>query len=308
MKLMRKIPGGTMLVPMFISALINTIYPSLFHIGGVTEAFIAGRALNFVLGAAIFISGCILKLSTIKHVLKRYLGLFAFRTALCAAFSVLFYKLFGLEGVLGISLIAFIASTTSMNPSIFLAVMEDFGDEVDTSAFGLISLLATPVIPLLIFSLTQPTKIDILPIVSIVVPLILGVIVGNLDPDLGSFMASGMPFTIFMLGWCVGARIDLLEAFRAGFAGIVMVVLYYVLTVLPVLLFEKKIQKRSGLSTFGISTMAGLSASVPLTIAETNPEIAKFAPRAAAIVTMGVVVTSIVSPYFAKKAATKAKN
>ena len=113
---------------------------------------------------------------------------------------------------------------------------------------------------------------------------------------------------IFMLGWCVGARIDLLEALRAGFAGIVMVVLYYALTVLPVLLFEKKIQKRSGLSTFGISTMAGLSASVPLTIAESNPEIAKFAPRAAAIVTMGVVVTSIVSPYFAKKAATKAKS
>lgn len=38
MKLMKKIPGGTLLVPMMISAIIHTFFPNLFNIGGVTEA------------------------------------------------------------------------------------------------------------------------------------------------------------------------------------------------------------------------------------------------------------------------------
>ncbi|MBG9988002.1 2-keto-3-deoxygluconate permease [Aerococcaceae bacterium DSM 111176] len=35
---MKKIPAGMLLVPMVISALINTLNPEFFHIGGITEA------------------------------------------------------------------------------------------------------------------------------------------------------------------------------------------------------------------------------------------------------------------------------
>lgn len=300
MKLMKKIPGGTLLIPMLVSALINTIHPTLFHVGGVTEAFFAGSGLNFILGAAIFISGCLLKLSTIKHVFQRYFFLLVFRTALCVGLGILFFKVFGLEGFLGISLVAFIATLTSINPSLFLAIMEDFGDEVDVSAFGLVSLFATPVVALFIFGLTQPTELDFMPILSMVIPLVLGIIIGNTDHELGKFLVTGMPFVIFMLGWCVGAKINLLDAFTAGMSGVVMTVLYYVLTALPLLFVEKKIMKRSGIATFGISTIAGLSASVPLILAETNPEIAIYGARATAIVTMGVVISAFASPFLAK--------
>jgi len=54
-----------------------------------------------------------------------------------------------MQGVLGISLIGFICTLTSLNPSLFLAIMEDCGDEVDMSAFGFISLFATPAIAML---------------------------------------------------------------------------------------------------------------------------------------------------------------
>lgn len=303
MKLMKRFPGGTLLVPMFLSALIHTVFPNLFMIGGVTEAFFSGSSLNFILGSATFISGCSLKLSSVKNVVKRYGVLLISRTLICAVAGVAFYKLFGLNGFLGISLVAFVAVISSVNPSLFLAIMEDCGDETDKSAFGLVSVFSTPVIPMLIFSLTQPTAVDFMPIVSMLIPLIIGVVLGNLDQELGKFVSSGMPFIILVLGWSVGSKINLLEAVKASLSGVLMAILYYVLTTLPLFAIERKLMKRVGLSSIALSTMAGLSASVPFILARTNPQVTPYAGRAAAIVTFGVVVTAIVSPFLSKKLA-----
>ncbi|EFH93123.1 MAG: 2-keto-3-deoxygluconate permease [Finegoldia magna] len=301
MKLMKKIPGGTLLVPMMISALIHTFFPDLFKIGGVTESFFGPSSLGFILGATIFISGCTVKLSSIKSVVKIYGLLILVRTAVTALFAILFFKFFGMQGVLGISLIGFICTLTSLNPSLFLAIMEDCGDEVDMSAFGFISLFATPAIAMLIFGLSQPTSVDYMSIVSLVIPLVLGVAIGNIDKDLGKFISTGMPFMIFALGWSVGNSIDLFEAVKAGFSGVIMAVVYYILIFLPMLFVERKVLKRDGVSAGGLSTIAGLSASIPMIMAANDPSLTVYAPRAAAIVTFGVIISSFVSPFLCNK-------
>ena len=40
LKFMQKIPAGTLIVPMLISALLATFWPTLFHIGGITQDFL----------------------------------------------------------------------------------------------------------------------------------------------------------------------------------------------------------------------------------------------------------------------------
>lgn len=35
-KFMKKLPAGTLLVPMLLSALLHTLWPDLLHIGGIT--------------------------------------------------------------------------------------------------------------------------------------------------------------------------------------------------------------------------------------------------------------------------------
>lgn len=75
MKLMKSIPGGTLLIPMLISAIIHTFSPTFFNIGGLTQAMFSGEAINFILGAAVFLSGCTLKLKTLTQVFKNY-GIF----------------------------------------------------------------------------------------------------------------------------------------------------------------------------------------------------------------------------------------
>ncbi len=300
MKLMKRFPGGTLLIPMLVAAIINTFLPNAFKIGGFTEAFFTGKSLSFILGAAIFLSGCCLKISTLKGILKRYGLLLFVRLAINAFVSILFFKIFGLKGIFGISAVAFMVTLTSINPTLFLALVRDFGDDVDISAFGFVSMIETPVVPMLIYGLTSPTAIDFMPILSTLLPLIIGIIVGNLDHELGAFLGTGMAFIIFMLGWAVGININILEAFRAGFAGLIMSVIYYIISFVPIYLVERFVQKRRGISSIGLATMAGVSASFPLVMANVHPELKPFTSGASAIVSFGVVITSFISPYLAK--------
>lgn len=301
MKLMKKIPGGTLLIPMLVSALITTFVPTLFHIGGITEAFFAGKSLNFILGSAIFISGCGLKLKTLNRIIKRYGSILVFRLLINTIAGVLFVKLFGIEGFLGLSAIAFICTITSINPTLFLALAKDFGDDVDKSAFGFVSLVASPVVPMFIYGLTMPTEMDLMPIVSTLIPLVAGIIIGNLDHEFADFLSSGMSFIIVLLGWSVGASINLIEAIKAGLPGIIMIILFYLLSVIPMYAFERFILKRNGISAISLSTAAGLSASVPIVMLTTNPELAPFTSGASAITTLVVIATAVITPLLAKK-------
>lgn len=301
MKLMKSFPGGTLLIPMLLSAIINTFFPRLFYIGGLTQALFTGNSLNFILGAAVFISGCSLNLSTINDVIKRYGILLLARLILTVIFGILFVKFFGIAGFLGLSSVAFISTLTSMNPTLFLAIMSDKGDAVDKASFSLIALFSSPVIPIFIYNLTSPTDINYMPMISIVIPLILGIIIGNCDKEFAKYLSTGMDFIIVMLGWSVGASINLLDAFSAGLSGIMMVILYYLLTTLPLLLIEKYILKRSGVSSIALSTIAGLSASIPLLLGHSHPEVQLYASRSAAITTLGVVITAVLAPILANK-------
>nr|WP_328706703.1 2-keto-3-deoxygluconate permease [Carnobacterium sp. CS13] len=61
---MNKIPAGTFLVPMLLSALLYTLWPNLFsNLGGITNAFLGGSGTNFIIGLIFFVpeSGSILK-------------------------------------------------------------------------------------------------------------------------------------------------------------------------------------------------------------------------------------------------------
>lgn len=301
MKLMKSFPGGTLLIPMFISALITTFVPDLFKIGGLTEAIFSGASMNFLLASAVFLSGTLLNFQVLGKVFNRYGILIATRLIVNTVLGVLYVKLFGLNGIFGVSAIAFIATITSLNPTIFLAIMNDYGDDIDRAAFGLLSLVASPVIPMFIYGLTSPTSLDLMPIYSTLIPLVIGVIIGNLDKELAKYLSSGMSYIIFFLGWTVGAGINLLDAVKAGIPGVLMAIMYYLVSFVPVFIVEVVLLKRKGIGAVGMSTIAGLSASIPMMMSSTNKELIEYAPTSAVIVSLCVVISAIVSPALAKK-------
>ena len=128
-----------------------------------------------------------------------------------------------------------------------------------------------------IYGLMSPTEIDFMPIISTLIPLISGIVIGNLDKELGKFLATCMPFLIVVLGWAVGLGINLLETVRAGLDGILMTAIYYVFTFVPMLFVDKLVVKHGGLS-------------------------------ASAIVTLGVVLTAVLTPNLVKHFSANTKN
>lgn len=298
---MRKFPGGLLLVPMLLSAIFYTFSPELFRIGGMTQAMFTTDGLNYVIGLTCFCSGAGLNVHRIGKVLKKQGVLLLTKIIICVIASIIFIQLFGQAGIWGISAVAFIAAICSTNPSLYLALEDEMGTPDDVSAFGLVGLLCVPAYPMLIFGLSQETAIDWMPIISTLVPILLGMLVGNLDENMAKFLAPGVSVLTPFMGWSFGASINLIEAVQSGLQGVIITIMFYVLMVPILFMVETKFVKTDGISSLAISSIAGMSVSVPFIISQTNPAIEPFVASATAQIAFGVVLSSIITPFLAKK-------
>lgn len=103
------------------------------------------------------------------------------------------------------------------------------------------------------------------------------------------------------MGWSFGASINLIEAVQSGLQGVIITIMFYVLMVPILLLVETKFIKTDGISSLAISSIAGMSVSVPFIISQTTPAIEPFVASATAQIAFDVVLSSIITPFLAKK-------
>lgn len=304
-KFMKKIPGGLLLIPMLISAVFATFWPNLFYIGGLSEALFTKKGINYIVALITFCSATTLDFASLRKVLKKQGLMLVFKIVLCLAFSMIFYKIFGEKGIFGISLLSFVCILSSLNPSLYIALTKDYATKTDESAFGLLGLLCVPAFPIIVYSLAQAQEIDYMPIISTLIPLILGILVANFDKDFAAiFKGSTTMLTPFM-GWSFGTGINLIESFRSGVQGLVLVIIFYVLIAAPIFFFEVKILKSSGISALAMSSVAGLTVSVPLILSQNSDYLASIAGQSASQIALAVVITSVITPILVKVLAKK---
>ncbi|MGX7415168.1 2-keto-3-deoxygluconate permease [Aerococcus christensenii] len=299
--LMKKIPGGLLLIPMLVSALFCTFLPHFFEIGGATEALFTSKGLNYIIGFACLCSGVSLDIRQVSTVLKKEGMLILVKALLNIGLGLLFIHIFGMRGVFGISAIAYIVTICSTNPSLFLALEEDYGSQNDMAAFGLIGILCTPAYPLLVFSLSQATTINWTPIISTLIPILIGVVIGNIDTKMKDFLAPGAALSLPFMGFAFGANINLIDAIQAGPQGFLLTLLYYIPMVLLMVGFERYLLKKDGVTSIAMSSIAGMSVSVPVLIGQTLPVYQPLVGPATAQIAFGVVISSILTPILAQK-------
>ncbi len=297
----KKIPAGMLLIPMLLSALVNTFAPGLFNIGGVSEAFFTSAGTNYIIGAICFCSGAGIDIKEIVPILKKYGTLMSVKTILCIGAGVLYIQFFGLSGIWGISAIALIAVICSTNPSLFIALINDYDKALDKGAFGFIGLFCVPAYPIFVYSISRAADISWMPILSTFLPVLAGIIIGNLDKNFAKLFAPAVAPLIPFMGWIFGASINIFDAFRSALTGTVLVIVFYLLLLPFMLGTELFILKDDGLATLAVSSVAGMSVSVPAVLLATNPEVAEYVGSATAQIAFAVVVTSIITPYLAKK-------
>ncbi len=300
LKFLNKFPAGTMLIPMLICAAINTWLPGVLDIGGPTTAMFKKGTLC-IAGIMLFISGAKLSVRQIKLFAKVGGVYLVLKLIIAFGTGILFALWFGMEGVFGISSIAFISCMYSCNPGVYAGIASDYGDDVDRSLMALIMVLCMQAVGVVVIEITSGAGFDVMAVVNVIAPFILGFILGNLDPAFAKLMAPGTNVLLPFIGCCFGSAINLVTAFRSGLAGILLTILYLVINI-PIMwgLGDKVILKRPGWCGMAFCAVAGISISLPALVAGNHPEWECYVNVATAQIAMVVLLTSYITPFLCR--------
>lgn len=297
----RKVPSGLMIVPMAITAVINTLAPGALRIGGVTEGLFTNKGTMAVIGMILFITGTQFKVTEIGATLKRGGIVCIARLFVGYLCAWLVLKLCGLDGFFGVSALALGVGIVSTNPGIYISLIEQYGDGVDRAAFGILNVIAVPAAPILIMEAAAGAGIDYMSTVSTLAPFIIGMILGNLDIKIRTMMAPAMPVMLPFLGCCFGSAINLVAAARAGVGGIVLALLYLVINVPVMLLLDRLVLRRPGYMAAATCSIAGIAVVVPSMLAATNPVYEPYVQAVTAQMALAVVITNLATPWIVSR-------
>ena len=96
-----RVPGGMMVVPLFIGMVINTFFPDLLKIGGFTQA-LSGAGYPTVLGMYLFTVGTKMTFRAAPRMLWRGFGILAAKVSIATVFALTVARFFN-GSVLGLS-------------------------------------------------------------------------------------------------------------------------------------------------------------------------------------------------------------
>lgn len=305
LKTVKKIPAGIMIVPMLIASIINTFFPQIVQIGSFTTAIFTSAGAATAIGIQLFCLGTELQLKEMPKVLKRGGILLIAKFIIGAAIGIIVGKVFGKPGFLGITTLAIISSVTNSNGSVYLALMSEYGDETDCAAMALLTINDGPFLTLVALGASGLANIPFISLIAAVCPLLIGMILGNLDKDIKNFLQPCGTILIPFVGFTLGAGINLTNIVKGGASGIMLGFICCFVGGIFILLCDKFIGRRPGYAAWAVATTAGNAVAVPAAVALIDPAWEPYVAEATTQVAAAAVVTAILVPiitsWWAKK-------
>jgi len=290
---MNRVPGGLMVCPLFLGMVINTFFPRLLKIGGFTEA-LSGIGYPTVLGMYLFTVGTKMTMRAAPKMLKRGFGILLTKVGIATMFALTVAKLFN-GNILGLSTLAVMVAMCDTNGGMFLALTSAMGDKEDVGTYIPQSIETGPFLTMLIFVGTGLASIPWLTMVSVIAPIFVGAILGNIDNDIRDFFGSHEPIIVPFMAFTLGQNINLRSVLTAGLPGVVLGIAVFIVTGFCCIVADKLLGG-SGIAGAAASSTAGNSAAVPKAVAMADPNYAGVAPAATVQVAASVIVTAILTP------------
>jgi 2-keto-3-deoxygluconate permease len=132
-KSINRVPGGMMVVPLFIGMLINTFFPDLLKIGGFTQA-LTGVGYPTILGMYLFTAGAKITVTTAPKILLRGLGIMVAKVGTATIFALAVAK-WADGSIIGLSTLAVMVAMSDTNGGMFLALTSVMGDKDDAGTY-----------------------------------------------------------------------------------------------------------------------------------------------------------------------------
>ena len=298
LKTVERFPGGLVVIPLLISASINTFFPGALRIGGVTTALFVDGTYT-IIGLLLFFSGCQLRVSQMGAAIKRGGAMILVKIGISFIAGFILLRCFGPAGFWGIPTVALVTAISNNKPVVYLALVEKYGDEADVFVFGLLCLVSMPILPLAVLGLAGGT-FDYMEIVTLLVPFVLGFALANLDRDIADMMSRGTTIMLPFIGFCFGSSINLANAFKATGTGALLLIIYTVSTMAPQLAVDRLLLKRSGYAALASCTIGGTVVVVPAIIAKAIPEHAPYVDIAVAQLAFAMTFSCILTPFLTR--------
>ena len=291
---MNKIPGGIMLIPLLVGCTLNSFFPDFLQIGGATTGVLTST--NAFLGAFFVCVGANLSISGAGKALK--VGAVVTLAKLVASIAVVLIAshIFN-DNLLGLSAVAIISGMSNSNGGMFTVLTKMYGDDADQGAIAVVSLNDGPFFTMIALGSAGMADIPLMALVAALVPLVIGIILGNLDPKMKRLLNEAEPVIIVFLAVAVGCSMNFSQIISGGFGGIVLGLMTLIIGGIITVFFDR-ITGGTGIAGAAISTVAGNAVATPLAVAAADPSIYDAAVIATPQVAAAMIITAILCPFF----------
>lgn len=294
------VPGGMMTLPLAAGAVLATFAPrapSFF--GSFTGALFTG-ALP-ILAVFYVCIGSTVSVRSLPTVLRKGGVLLGTKVLLGIGAGVLVGHWIGIRPVAsgwfsGFSTLAVVAAINDTNGGLYMALMNQYGRSEEAAAYSVMALESGPFLTMVTLGVAGLSAFPWQTLLGAILPLAVGMLLGNLDPDLRDFLGKAAPVLIPFFAFALGATLNLKLVWTAGVAGLALGIAVVLVSGVFLVIADRLI---GGNGTAGIaaSTTAGNAAAVPALVAAANPKYAAAAAPGTLLVACSVIVTAVAAPF-----------
>lgn len=297
---MNRIPGGIMLIPLILGSIVGTFFPGFLELGNFTSALFRDSALPLI-GILIFATGMQITLKTSGPVLATTGTILLTKSIIPAGLVVLLGQFVGIEGILGVSILALIVTMDNSNGGLWLAFTGRYGDARDRGAYMASAINDGPFFSMLFLGAAGLADIPYTLLLAAIIPLVIGIIVGNLDEKWTEIMRPIPNMVIPFFAFALGTGIDLGNVVTGGLSGLLVGAIATVITGTLAYFGYRWILRRGNQSGIGIAsaTTAGNAIATPAIIASADPSFEPYMEVATAQVASAVLVSAVLAPLLA---------
>lgn len=299
-----RIPGGMMVIPLISGAVINTYFPGILEIGGFTTALFRDGA-SALIGAFLLCMGSGITLKATGKVLKKGAAVTLSKFLFAVFTGLLVNWIFGPEGLWGLSALAVISAMSNTNGGLYAALAGEYGNESDIGAIAVISVNDGPFLTMVAVGTTGLARISWLGLLAVIAPVIIGMVLGNLDRQLKEYLTRGGPVLIPFFAFALGAGLNLRLLAQAGLAGIILGILTTLTGGIVNIWADRKIGGGNGIAGAAASSTAGNAVATPQAVALADPSLSVVATVATPLVAASTITTALLTPlltwYVAKR-------
>ena len=287
------------MVPLACGALLATTTP---HIGAFFGSFTNALFTGALPMLAVFYVclGATIRIHSLPQIVRRGGALMGAKIALGVLCGMVVGHFLGTQPVssgwfAGLSTLAVVAAVNDTNGGLYMALMRRYGTAEDAAAYSVMALESGPFLTMVTLGVAGLSSFPWQTMLGAILPLFVGILLGNLDPEMRSFLGQGAPVMIPFFAFAIGATLDLHLVWAAGLVGIFLGLATLVGAAILLVLVDKTV---GGDGTAGVAaaTTAGNATAVPMLVAAANQHYAAAAKTATVLVASCVVVTSLLAP------------